>query len=63
MRGDQSARQWRVTRAIEARPNGLTLAEIAACDAHIRPYRKSPSKACSKRWNGLFCYWGAFAVD
>ena len=29
MRGDQSARQWRVTRAIEASPNGLTVAEIA----------------------------------
>jgi hypothetical protein len=29
MRGDQLARQWRVIRAIEASPNGLTVAEIA----------------------------------
>ena len=29
MRGDQLARQWRVIRAIEASPNGLTVAELA----------------------------------
>lgn len=29
MRGDQLARQWRVIRAIEASPVGLTVAEIA----------------------------------
>ena len=29
MRGDQLARQWRVIRAVEASPNGLTVAEIA----------------------------------
>jgi predicted DNA-binding transcriptional regulator YafY len=29
MRGDQLARQWRVLRAIEASPKGLTVAEIA----------------------------------
>ena len=29
MRGDQPSRQWRVIRAIEASPNGLTVAEIA----------------------------------
>jgi len=29
MRGDQLACQWRVIRAIEASPNGLTVAEIA----------------------------------
>ena len=29
MRGDQLARQWRIIRAIEATPNGLTVAEIA----------------------------------
>jgi predicted DNA-binding transcriptional regulator YafY len=29
MRGDQLARQWRVIGAIEASPNGLTVAEIA----------------------------------
>jgi len=28
MRGDQLARQWRLIRAIEASPNGLTVAEI-----------------------------------
>jgi hypothetical protein len=37
MRGDQFARQWRVIRAIEARPNGLTMAEIAVCDGHMAP--------------------------
>ena len=29
MRGDQLSRQWRIIRAIEASPNGLTVAEIA----------------------------------
>jgi hypothetical protein len=29
MRGDQLARQWRIIRAIEASPNGLTVSEIA----------------------------------
>jgi hypothetical protein len=29
MRGDQLARQWRIIRAIEASPTGLTVAEIA----------------------------------
>ena len=29
MRGDQLSRQWRVVRATEASPNGLTVAEIA----------------------------------
>ena len=29
MRGDHLARQWRVIRAIESGPNGLTVAEIA----------------------------------
>jgi len=29
MRGDQLARQWRIIRAIESSPNGLTLTEIA----------------------------------
>jgi len=29
MRGDQLTHQWRVIRAIEASPNGLTVAEIA----------------------------------
>ena len=29
MRGDQLARQWRIIRAIEASPNGLTATEIA----------------------------------
>jgi predicted DNA-binding transcriptional regulator YafY len=29
MKGDQLARQWRVIRAIEASPGGLTVAEIA----------------------------------
>jgi predicted DNA-binding transcriptional regulator YafY len=29
MRGDQLARQWRIIRAIEASPNGLTVTKIA----------------------------------
>jgi predicted DNA-binding transcriptional regulator YafY len=29
MRGDQLARQWRIIRAIEANPDGLTVAEVA----------------------------------
>ena len=37
MRGDQSARQCWVIGAIEASPNGLTMAEIPACDGHVAP--------------------------
>ncbi len=29
MRGDQLARQWRIARAIEVSPGGLTVAELA----------------------------------
>jgi hypothetical protein len=55
MRGDQLARQWRVTRAIEARPNGLTMAEIAACDGHKESYRcKALQKPVPKAGMGFF---------
>ena len=37
MRGDRLARQWRVIRAIEASPNGLTPAETAVCNEHMAP--------------------------
>jgi hypothetical protein len=45
MRGDQLARQWRLTRAIEARPDGLAMAEIAACDGHMAPVDKKSFKS------------------
>jgi len=32
MRGDQLARQWHLTRAIEASPNTLTLPGLAKCE-------------------------------
>jgi hypothetical protein len=59
MRGDQLARQWRVTRAIEASPNELTAAEIARL-VGVREtiWKRSALEACSKNWNGLFCYVG-----
>ena len=47
MRGDQLTRQWRVIRAIEASPNGLTMAEIAARDGHMGPIDE-------KRFKSLF---------
>jgi hypothetical protein len=57
MRGDQLARQSRVLRAIEARSKGLTLVEIARPDGAQRTVQKrSPSKAYSKSWDGLFRY-------
>ena len=60
MRGDQLARQWRIIRGIEASSNGLTVAEIARPDgAQGTASKKSPSRACSKNWDGLFCYWKA----
>jgi len=59
MRGDQLTRQWRVIRAIEARPNGLTTAEIARPDGAQGTARKiSPPRAYSNNWDGLFCYEG-----
>jgi len=55
MRGDELARQWRVIRAIEASPNGLTMAEIAACDGHRGPYRwKALQKPVPKAGMGFF---------
>jgi hypothetical protein len=58
MRGDQLVRQWWVNRGIEANPNGLTMDEIARPDgAQGIAWKRSPSKACSKNWDGLFCYW------
>ena len=42
MQGEQLARQWRVIRAIEASPNGLTVAEIAnRAETVIRTNRRS----------------------
>jgi hypothetical protein len=59
MRGDQLARQWRVIRAIEASPNGLTAAGIVRPDGAQGTARKrSPSRAYSNNWDGLFCYEG-----
>ena len=45
MRGDQLARQWRAIRAIEASPNELTAAEIAACNGHMGPIEEKPFKS------------------
>ena len=56
MRGVQLARQWRVNQAFEATPHGLTMAEIARPDgAQGTAWKRSPSKACSKNWDGFFC--------
>jgi len=57
MRGDQLAFEMRVNRAIDASPNGLTGGEIFRPDGVQGTARKrSHSKACSKNWDGLFCY-------
>ena len=59
MRGDQLVRIWRVMRAIEASPNGLTVTEIAMVDGgQGTAWKGSPSKAYSNNWNRLFCYEG-----
>jgi len=59
MRVDHLARQWRMIREIEASPNELTVAEIDRPDGMQGTTRKrSPSKAYSKNWDGLFCYGG-----
>ena len=59
MRGDQLAREWRLHWAFEAGSNGLASAEIPMRDEAQRcGQNRSPSKACSKRWDGLF-YYGA----
>jgi hypothetical protein len=55
MRGDQLARQWRVIRAIEASPNGLTVAENARLhEAQGIARKRSPSKAYSDNGMGFF---------
>jgi hypothetical protein len=59
MRGDQLARLWRLLWTFEASFNGLASAEISMPDEAQRcGQNQSPSKACSKRWDGLF-YYGA----
>jgi hypothetical protein len=58
MRGDQLARHWRVIWAIEASTNEVSGAEIfMAHGAQGTARKRSPSKACPKNWDGLFCYW------
>jgi len=59
MRGDQLARQWRVSRRIVASSNGQSVVEIAKLEGVLgTPREGSPSKAFSKSWDGLFCYEG-----
>jgi hypothetical protein len=58
MRGDQLARHWRAIRAIEANTNEGSGAEIFRPDGAQRTaWKRSPSRAYSKNWDGLFCYW------
>ena len=52
MRGDQLARQSRVIRAIEARPNGLILAGIAAW--HMGPVDEKPFKSLVQKLEWAF---------
>jgi len=52
MRGDQLARQSRVIRAIEARPNGLILAGIAAW--HMGPVDEKPFKSLFQKLEWAF---------
>ena len=54
MRGDQLAPQWQVTWAIEARPNGLTMAEIAAYDGTGGPIEEALQKPVPKAGMGFF---------
>ena len=55
MRGDQLARESWTIRAIEASPNGLTVAEVAKPDgAQGGRTNEKPSKACSKTGIGFF---------
>ena len=61
MRGDQLARQWRVIRAIEASPNGLTAAEITVCNGHMARLNKKPLKSLFQKLEWAFLLWGAKA--
>jgi len=56
MRGDLLARQWRVIRAIEARPNGLTMAEIAACNGPVGPVNEKPFKSLFQKMEWAFLF-------
>jgi len=60
MRGDQLVLQPRGFRALEASPEGLTMADVAMVDAAQGTARKeSPAKAYSNNWGDrLFCYKG-----
>ncbi len=57
MRGDQLARQLQVTRAIEARPNGLSVTEML----HVMGkgfYRKTLQKPVPRAGMGFFVMGG-----
>jgi len=57
MRGDCLAREGGNPRAIRASLKGLTVAEIVRGDGVKKAIQmRSPSKACSKKWDGLFCF-------
>ena len=48
MRGDPLARQWRIIRAIEASPSGLTVTEIAQREAPYPRYHAKAQRAPSE---------------
>jgi len=49
MQGKQLARQWRVIRAIETSPNGLTVAEIANFPSSLEALQAAGSPLYTER--------------
>lgn len=64
MRGDQLARERWANRAIEASPNGLSVAEVARRGgAQGATQMRIPSEAYSKAGVGFFVFWGSMPTD
>jgi len=62
MRGEKLARQWQLIRAIEASPNGLTVAEIPAPnEAQGSGQNREPFKSLFQMLGWAFLLWGAEA--
>jgi hypothetical protein len=58
MRGDQLVRIWRVSGGIEARPNGLTMADIARPGKIGDPTEEKPFKSLFQKLGWAFLFLG-----
>ena len=64
MRGDRLAGRWQTSRAIEANPIGLTLAEVAkSSGAHGDRTDEKSFKSLFQKMGRAFLLWGLRPID